>query len=311
MAHLRAEVSNEEQMQVGDNPKRVPILIRELWPENMPYYKGQPLKVSDVNPNDLIPTKSEALYDWARVVNNPNPMDRTRSRAFILVNPSRPGVLEKVAIKVQGFVQAQGISLETLGNWNGSVETALAARQTLSLHGGPYPDIFQKQQRALRALVNHASMHVGAPTSFRVPDDRLELERPVFTRAKGCKKPRLTLSNADDPMHHAEMIKDQWIITERLAIGRRLEDSNQIVAANPFAIRAGDFVEATITLDISVRGAQPRRGYIRFWLSRVARICKKELVPKDVMAPKQPVSSPIQPELATNGDDVQWPAETN
>ncbi|KAK7678082.1 hypothetical protein QCA50_018875 [Cerrena zonata] len=309
MAYLGVDDSDEDLMQVGDNPNHIRILTRELWPEDIPYYVGKPLRVTDVKSSDLIPLKPEHLYDWARVVNNPHPMDRTRGRALILVNPSRPRMLEQVAIKVQGFVEARGLSLETLGNWDGEASTAMAARQTLALHGGAYPEVFKMQQRALRALVNYAALHVGVPTSFKASNDRLELERPVFTRARGCKKAPLTLSNADDPTHRSDAVKDQWIVTERLGIGRRLDESNQIVAANPFAIRPGDFVEATITLDISIRGLRDRKGYIRFWVSRVARICRKEQVPKASRAPKPPPTVSTQPGLATMGDDVQWPAD--
>lgn len=119
MAYLGVDDSDEDLMQVGDNPNHIRILTRELWPEDIPYYVGKPLRVTDVKSSDLIPLKPEHLYDWARVVNNPHPMDRTRGRALILVNPSRPRMLEQVAIKVQGFVEARGLSLETLGNWDG------------------------------------------------------------------------------------------------------------------------------------------------------------------------------------------------
>ncbi|KAK7681742.1 hypothetical protein QCA50_015089 [Cerrena zonata] len=309
MAHLCVEVLDEALMTDGLTAAYTRILTRELWPETMPYYAGHPLRFPDVEANALVPIGQESLYDWARVLDNPNPMDRARNKALLLINPSRPGIMERVAIKVQGFVAPKGLSLETMGNWKGGIENAMGARQTLSLCGGPYPEAFQKQQRALQALVKHTALHVGYTTSFKVSHTRLDLERPVFTRARGNKKPALTLSNADDPMHKAESIRQHWIVTERLPIGRRLEESNQIVAASPFAIRAGDFVEATITLDISVRGTTTRKGYIRFWVSRVARLCRKEQVPRNnSMAPTLTVI-PVVPEFATMGDDVEWPEE--
>ncbi|KAK7675913.1 hypothetical protein QCA50_021146 [Cerrena zonata] len=309
MAHLCVEVLDDAPMTDGPSAVYTRVLTRELWPETMPYYAGQPLSLGDLEANALVPIGQESLYDWARVLDNPNPMDRARNKALLLINPSRPGIMERVAIKVQGFVVPKRLSLETLGNWGGSIDNAMGARQTLSLCGGPYPEVFEKQQRALQALVKHAASHVGPATSFKVSHSRLDLERPVFTRARGNKRPALTLSNADDPMHRAEPIKGQWVVTDRLLIGRRLESSNQIVAASPFAIRAGDFVEATITLDISVRGFSTRKGCIRFWMSRVARLCRREQIPRYNPIPSLPKPTPLVAEYATMGDDVEWPEE--
>ena len=63
-----------------------------------------------------------------------------------------------------------------------SRDTASKARQTLTLLGGNFPEVFKVQQDALTKLVKYCALQLGPGARFDIKSTRLAMERPVFIR---------------------------------------------------------------------------------------------------------------------------------
>lgn len=63
-----------------------------------------------------------------------------------------------------------------------SRDTASKARQTLTLVGGNFPEVFKVQQDALTKLVKYSALQLGPGAKFDIKSIRLDMERPVFIR---------------------------------------------------------------------------------------------------------------------------------
>ena len=147
----------------------------------------------------------------------------------------------------------------------------------MSLQGGDQQSTFKLQIAQLQQAFDFIRRAVGNNDQFRLPRNRLDLERPVFHRvsismfiitsssqsqAKQFGRQAITLTQADDPDRHAEKIRDQWVVIQRLKVGD-LGSNGQPTAASWHVIRPGDFVEATITFNICLTGTGTRKCYIR------------------------------------------------
>ena len=89
-----------------------------MWPENLPQLRGHD-SVKAIDDYLLVPEDEESLYQWARILNNPQPFDMYHKRALLLIDSSSSERLKQVAIHVQGFVFGFNLNLGTLGNWDG------------------------------------------------------------------------------------------------------------------------------------------------------------------------------------------------
>lgn len=93
-------------------------LLRNLWPVKIQQLRG-PATAGEVQNQLLVPEDQEHMHPWARILANPNPLDMYHKRALLLVPAKMGNPLQQVALHVQGFVSAQNLCLETLGNWTG------------------------------------------------------------------------------------------------------------------------------------------------------------------------------------------------
>lgn len=176
-------------------------LVCDMWPPYFPRMKNDHRTLAELTSEDHVPEEESELYVWAKVLPNPNPLDRARRWSLLLVTPSADGRRKQVTVTVQGFVDGAKLSMSSLGNWNGKyvsmlpsayqynseplyvhhrMENAAAARQSLVLHGAEHVDVFQKQSRALQAVANYIKANFQAAENFRFIGNRIEFERPVF-----------------------------------------------------------------------------------------------------------------------------------
>ena len=166
-------------------------------------------------------------------------------------------------------------------------ENAARSRQTISLQGGDHQSVFNAQIAQLQQAFDFIRRSVGNFDHFRLPRNRLDIERPVFYRvsirhhlqvtrvslsqAKQFGRQAIELSLAEDPEQRVEKIRDQWVVVDRLRIGDTGADG-QLTPVQWHAIRPGDFVEVTITFNICLTGVGTRKCYIRPWMTRIVRL---------------------------------------
>ncbi|KAK7685962.1 hypothetical protein QCA50_010772 [Cerrena zonata] len=175
----------------------------------------------------------------------------------------------------------------------------MAARQTLTLVDGGYPEAFARQFNALRKVVEYCRQQSALASWSSLSPHALEFERPVFTKVNR-KDPHLALTNVEDPFGLAGRIADRWAVKDKLLLGIKTNGCNKVELAHANAIRPGDFLEVTFVFDISRQGNQQPKFNIRLWMTRVVRLCARDKLPKIERAPTTNVV------METMEDDLEW-----
>lgn len=130
----------------------------------------------------------------------------------------------------------------------------------------------QKGIRDLRQLVHNTLTHGAARRVEEIPDreDTIYLKHRVFTKVLksqsiiNCLTSVLfqvqanrdrfdsMLSPADDPECWVPRVSDSWQVIDKIAFGRTLPDG-KIVSCNHLIFTPGDFVDASVTMDVTYR----------------------------------------------------------
>lgn len=84
----------------------------------------------------------------------------------------------------------------------------------------------------------------------------------------------LHLAVYKDPEQSADTIASQWIITDRLQIGKQDTDG-KVVLAHSYEIKAGNFVDISATLDIFTPGMNHRKCVVRLWMNRINHLASR------------------------------------
>ncbi|TFK86996.1 hypothetical protein K466DRAFT_491687, partial [Polyporus arcularius HHB13444] len=234
-----------------------------------------------------IPETLDDMCEWAAVgcddVDDPT---FERDRRYLLYHPSVVpteylGVDCRVTVVLQGFLGA--FQLSTLGNWKGREKDAARAVQYLVLESGGCTEAFQAQTRALENLKRFICMKVGSSANDReYGGDSIYLERLVFTkvRAVSDRASFIELDDRTDPRRNARKIAHRWGINHVVQTGaRRANGENTSIALE--ALRVGDFVEVSVSADITAvrRGGRGGGGggtVVRFGMHEVVRLWTAE-----------------------------------
>lgn len=79
------------------------------------------------------------------------------------------------------------------------------------------------------------------------------------------------LRACEDPSGYAKKIEKQWIVTDRIQVGRQVKD--KVVKCNELMIRPGDFVDVTAVAEIfQFNHGTGRDVVINFAMRRVVQL---------------------------------------
>ncbi|KAI0355688.1 hypothetical protein OH77DRAFT_1424630 [Trametes cingulata] len=149
-----------------------------------------------------------------------------------------------------------------LGTWNGSLQGAPKAVQTLTLVSGGCHRAFNPQLHALDNVRDFVlkALSRGAPTTEQT-DGKIHLKRRVFDRVRPGDDTgtNIRVPVAEDPLARARKVEGLWAIRHHIEAGVQQTDG-RVTRENPRSIRPGDFVDVAITLQaISIRVSRGRR----------------------------------------------------
>ncbi|KAI0057502.1 hypothetical protein BV25DRAFT_1920092 [Artomyces pyxidatus] len=254
-------------------------LVRDQWPGSVARTAADELAYQQLTHQHVVPCTYEDMCEWAYVWHDAR--SHNFSRQFRLLHHPTPTYDQmnlrhvEITFRFQGFLGKH--NLKTLGNWNGNPERAYRASQSIELHGGHFPEVFSAQFHAFehvktlvhRALLSedelfHMLSDIGDNT-----EQRIAFDRRVFTK-----------------VFNPATIVDQWRITEKLALGRRLADGT-IERCNQFIFARGDFVDVAAAVDIA--NVKTYRGIpgvsIQLCPRHVVQLCKAADVPTILNVP--------------------------
>ncbi|KAK7677658.1 hypothetical protein QCA50_019349 [Cerrena zonata] len=280
-------------------------LLRDLWPTALPRLNNDQRCYALLSDKEKVPGSREQIPLWATVQRNRLPFDTTRRLVLLLMEIPPAVAHQQIAVNVQGFVCGANLALRTLGNWHGRLDNARNARQTLTLCSGGHSAPFTAQAKALQQIIDYIRSEAGDATKHGVDRGRLQLERPVFRRAKENGHKAIQLTAFDDPMGHARKVAEQWVIIDRLELGVQSE-GYQTTRSSAMAIQASDFVQATILFDISNPGVSSKKCIVRFWMTRVIRLARPQ---KSTKHGKGLTQKGKATEMRNLGDGFQWGPE--
>ncbi|KAI0708644.1 hypothetical protein C8Q76DRAFT_626958 [Earliella scabrosa] len=279
MSTVTGEHESSRKLHRSDKQSVNRAILPVLWPNGLG--RADTCGVSQQVTDDwwYVPESLDAIYDWASVGSDDgeDPSAR-RERRYLLYQASMlpeadRGVECTVTLVVQGFIVR--CALSPMGMWKGREKDAPGAVQYVVLDGGPYPEVFAHQLRAVRDLHEFVCTHTG-PTSGKtaIEGDSLVLERMVFTKVRVVDDQRtgIQLDARSDPRGHARKIASKWRIDHVVRTGMRRANGQNVLIAHE-AIQPGDFVEVSVALDIRVmRTKTARTTVIQFAPQEVVRL---------------------------------------
>jgi len=211
----------------------------------------------------IVPADFETVCEWAYVSIDTSVSDWTRVYHLLYKQPSgdnEANVVYPVTLRIQGFLQ--NFDLSVLGSWDGESTNAVKAVQFLSLTSGGLNEPWIPTQLAIhniRQLIRQTlSRTQSSPSEVLAdPDASIYMTRRVFTKVRGSvDNTPSVLDPTDDPHNWGWRVASDWRVTEKLQIGRLLDDG-RIVSSSHLALSKGDFVDVGFEFAISNRG---RRG---------------------------------------------------
>ncbi|KAI0355618.1 hypothetical protein OH77DRAFT_1520720 [Trametes cingulata] len=295
-------------------------LVRDEWPPVLTA-RLAPLHMNDLAPWQLVPSDYDELSNWLTVSRTEEGAKATHP-FLLLYSPDVSPIKDsrvRVTLRVLGIVESVNIS--PLGNYNGRKEAAPRAVQFISLTGGAWSDVFDRQRKSLdniRSFVGTV-LNCDVEDSTRKPGT-IYFQRLVFTKVRRDSpvKPRSVLVFGDDPHGWSSSIRDDWVVTHKISTGV-YNETGKPYKRHYSAIRPGDFVEVISTVDIiKYRKKSGWATQAKLTLQEVMRVCDKEIVQAASVTPvpQQPQSDSdnhtfmsLFQHLTSIQDDVQRETE--
>ncbi|KAL1945773.1 hypothetical protein VTO73DRAFT_1775 [Trametes versicolor] len=256
-------------------------LARDLWPSGL----GNPIldteQKKDLPAWRVVPADYESLCQWLYV-----DRDEASTPPKVLIHPAHHDVENmELILRMQGIVA--DVNLNPLGNWNGEVEHAPKALQSLTLTGAACKDAFGAQQRSLANIIELIYKQLCLPPPCgRDAHADIVLKRRVFTKVRPTTQLSSSLTKQDDPTGRAAKIAHQWCAEHRVVVGVQKEDGT-IARANPMVIRRGDFVDVAVTLHIvTMRARKVRKTEVFFSPQEVVRLAPAANAARLLKAPR-------------------------
>ncbi|KAJ3481952.1 hypothetical protein NLI96_g7306 [Meripilus lineatus] len=188
--------------------------------------------------NLVIPREYADVLDWAAVVRNPDETEKMYRHIIVYNTPisSSPPDFSQVVVHIQGFVAK--LNLHPLGDWNPSTGHggAVSAKQYIALIDCNVPAPFEAQVKALNHLI-------GAKG--------IRLERKVFTRGSPKGAVKSALLPGDDLTGKARSMEPSWYVKDKLVVQE--QQNGVVVQRNHAVIKAGDFVDVSLVLQVQKR----------------------------------------------------------
>ncbi|KAH9884300.1 hypothetical protein C8Q73DRAFT_661185 [Cubamyces lactineus] len=247
-------------------------LARDLWPKSI----GRLIQEGQTSIDNLpsarkIPTTPEALAEWLCVEPMPS-----QGQAAVYIRSDVPGVAQlnegsthddplELVIRLQGVIA--DMNLNVGGDWDGSVDNVMRAKQHLSLIGGGCKAAFEPQESAVNAIRELVLVMLGKSEELgRGRPGTITLRRRVFTKIRHGVNDDLpnVVRASEDPKKRFHDIRHSWRVTERVTAGVQQADG-QINVIPPLTLRRGDFVDVSVRVNVAMmRTAQGPRYEVLF-----------------------------------------------
>ncbi|KAJ3485983.1 hypothetical protein NLI96_g4567 [Meripilus lineatus] len=227
------------------------VLVRDAWAAIVPTFH-QSVAHENKSQEDWVPRDLPDLEKWAYIGPYIGSRDATRRFLLFYTPEAEHRPPRQVVMRLQGYVEAA--NLATLGNWNGHPTSAPRAVQFLVLGPGkdgakPHGEQMDTIERIRRFIFAYLQRSYSSSD-----DNSLRLQRRVFTKVTEGEHYR-RLDAIEDPGGRANRIRSRWAVTHKLDIGRRNVDGT--LSRLPFfGIKRGDFVDVTVTFDITNYGGK-------------------------------------------------------
>ncbi|KAI0037967.1 hypothetical protein FA95DRAFT_1600230 [Auriscalpium vulgare] len=198
------------------------------------------------------PNNLPELTDWAQFTFDPAADSHLTPYLFAYRNVGAQGLhaiagLHKILFKLHGFMRK--IQLDSLGNWEETLEHAPKAEQIFALHGGSVPHVFLQEVTAMKNVLQYC---LGAAGSEFVRGDELIFRRKIFNKVTTANQALQSIvTTGDDPSGATKLIEHSWRIIRRLCVSRRRND-NSLEHINIRRLRTDDFVEVSAHVEIEM-----------------------------------------------------------
>ncbi|KAI0640759.1 hypothetical protein C8Q79DRAFT_921204, partial [Trametes meyenii] len=220
-------------------------LCRDMWPNNAGKMIQDKTEMASLPKHRIVPLSYEELCRWICV--DPCGMD---SATAVWLHPDVVGEEMRVelTIRLQGFVEE--VSLGMLGSWNGTVEGAPKALQSVTLSGGLCQEAFDPQVRAISDIRELVLQLLSRPPPGRQSNDgKITLKRRVFDRVRpgDSNTDNVRVPVGEDPAGRLKRLEHLWAVRHVIEAGEQRADG-KIVRVNPRVFRPGDFVDVAIAV---------------------------------------------------------------
>ncbi|EMD36531.1 hypothetical protein CERSUDRAFT_95822 [Gelatoporia subvermispora B] len=229
--------------------------VRELWPAPLPR-RGVAVEQLLKDPWRVMPSEYDQLSSWA-TLQAPDEGDHhtgpRRHYMLTYLSPPPGRAVVQVKVHVQGFLGS--FNVKTLGDWNRSEHHLPRATQHITLIGGNdrAQEAFAVQWHAVRELQSFVSDSLGEQSlAEEVTQGELTFARPVFSRITPVHRPPgIQLTSLDDPSGRARRYANgrKWVVAHRIGV-KALTSTGAVIALQPTALRRGDFVDVTFTVNV-------------------------------------------------------------
>ncbi|KAI1789018.1 hypothetical protein LXA43DRAFT_1183516 [Ganoderma leucocontextum] len=236
-------------------------LCRDMWPKYLARFPNDLDEPSTLPKSRLLPSAYEDLCERVAVVGNLN-----RGVDVLAIHPEQnPGEAPGLCVRLQGIVGQ--VSLTPRGNWNGDVDDAVKATQSLiliDLHPGCEDSAFARQREAMHDLEELILAQVHGRRGDEKPA-RVARNGAINLRKRAFAMPKpgvtgITSTNADDPDGKVRRMAHLWLVDHRIMTSVP-NSKGRVSMVPPPAIRTGDMVDVAVSVEV-VRRRGPGGGYM-------------------------------------------------